>query len=427
LSSVLRVREHGRLPIGHDGLTEAELEYLVRLRDRGLTFFTEERAQGRWYCRLGGYAGAIAMPGGRTLEVLPKIGSLDDPATRALLMRMLSAADVAPSLEETAADYADSPNLIEAYLRFAANLALQQVRMGLVHAYRQMDQKIPVVRGRLLVARQLARLPERFDAHFVRTDDFLADTPVNRIIKAGIRWVARITRVTSTAAKCREATMRMDAVADFIGPLRALAEVARQLGGRAALDRRHARLAPLLKVLGLLADGLGAAPEAGVETPGPTLMFNMSKVFEALLATRLRRVLPDCTVDEQATYRFDVGGRFMLRPDLVVRRRGQPLLVLDAKWKRIGSSADVADADLRQAFTYARILGLKDAALVFPKLDADVPAIHEVQVADGSGVRIHLWQVAVMAPDWAELDDDLDRLGSRASVGSSSASIGDRP
>ncbi len=367
------------------------------------------------------------MPGGRTLEVLPKIGSLDDPATRALLMRMLSAADVAPSLEETAADYADSPNLIEAYLRFAANLALQQVRMGLVHAYRQMDQKIPVVRGRLLVARQLARLPERFDAHFVRTDDFLADTPVNRIIKAGIRWVARITRVTSTAAKCREATMRMDAVADFIGPLRALAEVARQLGGRAALDRRHARLAPLLKVLGLLADGLGAAPEAGVETPGPTLMFNMSKVFEALLATRLRRVLPDCTVDEQATYRFDVGGRFMLRPDLVVRRRGQPLLVLDAKWKRIGSSADVADADLRQAFTYARILGLKDAALVFPKLDADVPAIHEVQVADGSGVRIHLWQVAVMAPDWAELDDDLDRLGSRASVGSSSASIGDRP
>ncbi len=427
MSSVLRVREHGRLPIGHDGLTEAELEYLVRLRDRGLTFFTEERAQGRWYCRLGGYAGAIAMPGGRTLEVLPKIGSLDDPATRALLMRMLSAADVAPSLEETAADYADSPNLIEAYLRFAANLALQQVRMGLVHAYRQMDQKIPVVRGRLLVARQLARLPERFDAHFVRTDDFLADTPVNRIIKAGIRWVARITRVTSTAAKCREATMRMDAVADFIGPLRALAEVARQLGGRAALDRRHARLAPLLKVLGLLADGLGAAPEAGVETPGPTLMFNMSKVFEALLATRLRRVLPDCTVDEQATYRFDVGGRFMLRPDLVVRRRGQPLLVLDAKWKRIGSSADVADADLRQAFTYARILGLKDAALVFPKLDADVPAIHEVQVADGSGVRIHLWQVAVMAPDWAELDDDLDRLGSRASVGSSSASIGDRP
>ena len=54
MSLVLRVREYGCLAIGHEGLTEAELEYLVRLRDRGLAFFTEERAQGRWYCRLSG-------------------------------------------------------------------------------------------------------------------------------------------------------------------------------------------------------------------------------------------------------------------------------------------------------------------------------------------------------------------------------------
>lgn len=424
MSLVLRVREYGRLPIGHDGLTDAELDYLIRLRDSGLAFFTEERVQGRWYCRLGGYAGAIAMPGGRTLEVLPKIGSLDDPATRALLMRMLCAADVAPSLEEVAADYARSPNLIESYLRFAADLVLQQVRRGLVHAYRQTDQRIPVVRGRLLVARQLSRLPERFDVHLVRTDDFLVDTPVNRIIKAGIRWVARITRVTSTAAKCWEAVMRMDAVADFAGPTRALGEAARHLSGRVALDRRHARLAPLLKVLGLLADGFGAAPEAGIEAPGPTLMFNMSRVFEALLAARLRRVLSDCSVDEQTSYRFDRDGRFMLRPDLVVRRQGQPKLVIDAKWKRIGSSADLADADLRQAFAYARILGLKDAALVFPKLDVHVPAVQEVRVADGSELKIHVWQVAVMAPDWAELDDDLARLGNRAGVGPSSTPAG---
>ncbi|MBL6459390.1 hypothetical protein JMJ55_29165 [Belnapia sp. T6] len=59
-----------------------------------------------------------------------------------------------------------------------------------------------MVRGRLPVTRQLARLPGRFDALLLRTDDFLADTLVNRIIKAGIRWVAKITRVTATAAKC---------------------------------------------------------------------------------------------------------------------------------------------------------------------------------------------------------------------------------
>ena len=99
------------------------------------------------------------------------------------------------------------------------------------------------------------------------------------------------------------------------------------------------------------------------------------------------------------------------------------MLVLDAKWKRIGSSADVADADLRQAFVYARILGLKNAALVFPKLDADVPSLHEVRVADGSDVRIQLLHVAVMTPDWAALDDDLGRLINRTGVGPSSTTI----
>jgi 5-methylcytosine-specific restriction endonuclease McrBC regulatory subunit McrC len=186
-------------------------------------------------------------------------------------------------------------------------------------------------------------------------------------------------------------------------------------------------LAPLLKVLVLLADGLGAAPESGLEAPGPTLMFDLSRVFEALLAARLRRVLPDCSVEEQVSYRFDLDGRFMLRPDLVVRRRGKPTLVLDAKWKRIGSKADVVDTDLRQAFTYARILGLKYAALVFPKLDAAAPAVQEVRVADGSGVRIHLWQVTVMERDWALLDDELGRLTSTVGVGPSFALTGDDP
>ena len=101
-------------------------------------------------------------------------------------------------------------------------------------------------------------------------------------------------------------------------------------------------------------------------------------------------------------------------------------MVLDAKWKRIGSSADVADGDLRQAFAYAQILGLKDAALVFPKLDAGVRAVHEVRVADGSEVRFIFGRWRSWRRIRPELDDDLGRLGSRAGVGPLSAATADR-
>jgi hypothetical protein len=74
VSGVLRCPEFGQVAVGAGGFSERELEHLVRLRG-GAPFFSEERRAGSWLCRFGGYAGAICLPGGRTLEFLPKIAS----------------------------------------------------------------------------------------------------------------------------------------------------------------------------------------------------------------------------------------------------------------------------------------------------------------------------------------------------------------
>ena len=323
-------------------------------------------------------------------------------------MRMLAAADLAPSLEDAPADYAASPSLIEAYLRFAADLAVQQIRLGLVHAYRREELRLPMVRGRLLIARQLARLPERVDAHCVNADIFVADTPVNRAIKAGVVRVGRLARSHETLAKCREVVARMDAVGNIHADQRALAATFDQL----RLDRRHTRLATLLKALMLVAAGSGGAPEAGVDAPGPTLLFEMNALFEALLAARLRAVAAGHVVRLQDTrYALDVAGRFRLRPDIVVEVSGIPTLVVDAKWKPLPKGlASIEDADLRQAFAYARIVRTSCAALIYPRLAATVAFSHDAIVADGSGVRLVLRQVTLPSGGWACLDEELADL-----------------
>jgi 5-methylcytosine-specific restriction endonuclease McrBC regulatory subunit McrC len=405
----MHCREHGLLPVGATGFTDRELEYLVAVRARGPRFFTEERREGRWFCRFSSFTCAIALPGGRTLEILPKVAGFDESASRGLVMRMLAAADLAPSLEDAPADYAVSPSLIEAYLRFAADLAVQQVRLGLVHSYRREDFRLPMVRGRLLIARQLARLPERVDTHFVSADVFVADTPVNRAIKAGVVCVGRLARSHATLAKCREVIARMDAVGDLRTDRRTLAETFGQL----RLDRRHGRLVSLLKALALVILGSGTAPEAGLESPGPTLLFEMNSLFEALLAARLRTVATGRAVRVQDTrHTFDVAGCFKLRPDLVVETAGVPTLVVDAKWKSLPKGlASVDDGDLRQVFAYARVLRTPVAALVYPRLDATPVVRHDTIVADGSGVRLVLRQVTLPSGGgWASLDQDLIAL-----------------
>jgi hypothetical protein len=53
-----------------------------------------------------------------------------------------------------------------------------------------------------------------------------------------------------------------------------------------------------------------------------------------------------------------------IRPDLVVRRAGE-VLVLDAKWKRLPAHALITD-DVYQALSYGTLLGAGRAVLVYP-------------------------------------------------------------
>ena len=52
------------------------------------------------------------MPGGRTLEILPKIASEVETAARSLVMRMLAATRLAPAIEHDLDAYASSPHLM---------------------------------------------------------------------------------------------------------------------------------------------------------------------------------------------------------------------------------------------------------------------------------------------------------------------------
>jgi 5-methylcytosine-specific restriction enzyme subunit McrC len=406
---VVTRREFEPIPVGgDDGLREAELDYLAQLRRGGPAFYTEERRDGRWYCRFAGFAGAISLPGGRTLEILPKVAGTVEIADRGLVMRMLAATGLTPAIEDDLAVYAASPHLIEAYLRVATDLAAWYLRRGLVHSYRRTDLRLPVVRGRLRVAAQLARLPERVDAHLLNADVFTADPAANRAVKAGVGRIERLSRLVDTRARCRELLARMDAVGDpLAGPARSTA-----LFEGLVLDRRHAHLAPLLRVLELIVTGRGSAAAAGPEATGPAWLFAMEQLFEAYVAARLRRVATGVEVAVQRPVRpFAVGGGFPQRPDLVVLVEGRPTLVLDTKWKLLDRGlADVDAADLRQVYAYARIYGVERAVLVYPGT-ADPGCLREdFTVNDGSGIRLSVCQLPLAEDATDELDRVLDEL-----------------
>ena len=230
------------------------------------------------------------------------------------------------------------------------------------------------------------------DAHLLQADEFTADTAVNRAIKGGIRRIQRLAQVDETHGRCRELLTRLDGVGET-APNR-LADLLFGL----VLDRRHAHLAPLIDVLRLIVAGHGSAVSAGADTPGPTLLFAMERLFEAYIAQRFRRMAEGLEVSVQGPTRwFAHDCRFSLRPDIVVLEGRQPVLILDTKWKLLPEGVGgVSSSDLQQAFTYARIYRVNRVFLLYPGTTSLDCLRSRFLVNDGPSIEICIQQLPLL-------------------------------
>jgi 5-methylcytosine-specific restriction enzyme subunit McrC len=124
-----------------------------------------------------------------------------------------------------------------------------------------------------------------------------------------------------------------------------------------------------------LFEGLSPRQAAGA-TACPTFLLDMERVFERYCTTHCAAAFADnaeaaagLTVSVQPFIRaaVPVTGQpdFHMRPDLTVDRGGQPVLVLDAKWKRL-EKLPLVTANVYQVLAYGLALGARRAVLIYP-------------------------------------------------------------
>jgi 5-methylcytosine-specific restriction enzyme subunit McrC len=132
----------------------------------------------------------------------------------------------------------------------------------------------------------------------------------------------------------------------------------------AEADRLAEGYRPLLDLCRLLADALGPSDVAG-PTPCPAFVLDMERVFERYVTRGVTETFAGAdgwTAAAQQTHVVAPGVE--MRPDVTVYRDGQPIMVVDAKWKRPAGAP--APADLYQMLAYCTALGVGRAVLVYP-------------------------------------------------------------
>jgi 5-methylcytosine-specific restriction enzyme subunit McrC len=306
--------------------------------------------------------GILAIPG-VTLEILPKIEG-DDASVRGALIRMLSVAyDLRVSEGELSSLEVQRHDFLELLIRLFCDRLLGAVKQGLSRMYLERSEDLMVYRGRLEVKRQLTSHAARPDRLACRFDELSEDTPLNRVVKAAVLRLSRISRSGGNMRLLDELASRLEMAR----------ETARPLSEPVRLDRSNAAFHQVYELARLFLSGDWQSTMGG-HASGFALLFPMNDLFESYIGRMLRRSVAPNPVRLQdrrhhALQHIGGGGAFALRPDIVIELDHGPLIV-DTKWKRLdlseGTNFGVAQSDVYQMPAYAHAYRAVRLVLLYP-------------------------------------------------------------
>jgi 5-methylcytosine-specific restriction enzyme subunit McrC len=320
--------------------------------------------------------GVIAAPG-CSLEILPKIDATSDENDETIRTRLVSMLDVAHGLKlgdgQSLAMARQKETLLDILIRLFADRLLAEARRGLPRAYMAQEENLAALRGRLDVIRQFTHNAVRPDRLACRFDTLMPDTPLLRVMKACVLMLRRHARVLETQRRLDELRFLLAEVSDV--PVNALP------WAQVRIDRTNRRWETLYGLAKLFLKREWQRTNHDAKAgQGITLLFAMNDLFEAYIAALARRALlgSDLTVHSQGGLRYCLmeegdGGkeRFQTTPDILIKRNGQVVMVIDTKWKLIGRNPEdkkrgVSQSDVYQMMAYARLYQCREVMLLYP-------------------------------------------------------------
>lgn len=247
------------------------------------------------------------------------------------------------------------------------------LRDGLLRDYREADDTLPVLRGRLRYRDQYLRRfgqLDRLECHF---DEYDSDTPDNQLLAAGLDAARR---------HAKDRNVRFDAVRlsgllqEACVPPTTDAEWYDRV---IRYTRRNSRYRPAHELAKLLLRQLAFEDLFNSGPDGVTaFMINMNTVFERFVLRLVTDAFADAPTIHvsphtrlKAVIRNDDTGRThtTIDPDLVIEHEPTSVRVpLDVKYK-LYDSEKVAVGDIYQTFLYAFALGkgeLHRSGIIFP-------------------------------------------------------------
>lgn len=310
--------------------------------------------------------GVVATPEA-SLEILPKIDNMASGGLREQLIHMLSIAYELPiSLSGESSLGVQHKSLLDVLIHQFSEQLQSTIKRGLPHRYRLHQDDLPMLRGKMLHTRQFSALAAKPDRLACEFDEFSADTPLNQIMKAAVRSLFAVTKREINLRLLRELIVQYVEVSEVHPSHLPWSEV--------KLDRTNQSWHCLFNFAHLLLNRRFQNTTSG-SSRGVALLFEMNDLFEAYIGKLVKRELAGsgyqavaqgglkyCLQDQHS-----LRGAFQTKPDILIRKEGEVVAIIDTKWKRYRvEEKEASQADVYQMMAYAQVYQCPKVILLYP-------------------------------------------------------------
>lgn len=357
------------------------------------------------------YVGLIQMKNNCQIQVLPKIEFLngEQDETKKVFMRMLRSMKDFPSKVFSNANLKmERMNLYEIFINMYLQEVRQLVKHGIKSSYVGVEDNLNFYKGKLLVNEHIKRNMVHQERFYVRYDEYQVNRPENRLIKSTLLKLQNITSSAENSKTIRQLLTSFEMLPPSVNFDKDFSQV--------VIDRNTKDYEMLMQWSKVFLKNKSFTTFSGTEN-ARALLFPMEKVFEAYVAQNMKKVFSkyhwNVSTQDKGHYLFNkLNGenyrKFAIRPDLVVTREDNSIVILDTKWKKLINDRcknyGISQADMYQMYAYSKKYSTSEVWLLYP-VNKDTMNQDTIVYDSGDGVTVSLYFV-----DITHIEESMENL-----------------
>ncbi|ENN96676.1 5-methylcytosine restriction system component-like protein [Methanocaldococcus villosus KIN24-T80] len=288
-----------------------------------------------------------------SIQILPKIFKNSEEKEYLFLNMLNFAFDLKLEEKEVKAINSLSKAFYEIFIYLFAKSLLEEIKRGIYKDYIKIRGEEKFLKGKLLIEKEIRKLPHQRDRFFVEYFLFDENNLLNQIFYYTVITSLRKTKIRINKKYLSELMLIFDGIE--------LKKINVEDFKKVKFTRLNNRFKKSFNLAKILLTSLGEL--RGEDAVG--FFIDMNELFERFICNILKRKF---SIGYQEEFNLLKETKYLdkikQKPDFIVYKNGEVKFVLDAKYKEIekNPSPDI----LRQIYTYAKKYKVP-SALIFPK------------------------------------------------------------